>query len=66
MMLVRRWLIRRSSPTSSKGGGGSWSKTTRGRPPVDVPQRQVPCCVQLAYSSTHKASLAMVFAWIWQ
>jgi hypothetical protein len=27
---------------------------------------QVPCCVQLAYSSTHKASLAMVFAWIWQ
>jgi hypothetical protein len=29
-----------------------------------VPQRHVPCCVQWACSSTHKASLAMVLLWI--
>jgi hypothetical protein len=47
-MLVQRWLICRSSPTLSMEGDGSWSKTTRGRPPIDVPQRHVPCCVQRA------------------
>jgi hypothetical protein len=26
----------------------------------------MPSCVQRACSSTHKASLAMVFSWIWQ
>jgi hypothetical protein len=31
-MLVRRWLISYSSPTSSMGGGGSWSKKIWGRP----------------------------------
>ena len=65
-MLVRRWWICRSSPTSSMGGDRSWSKTARGRPPVDVPQRHVPCCVQWACSSTHKASLAMVLSRILQ
>jgi hypothetical protein len=65
-MLVWRWLIRRSSPTSSMGGGRSWSKTTRGRPLVDVPHRYVPCYVQRGCSSTNKASVAIVFTWIWQ
>jgi hypothetical protein len=27
------------------GGEGCWSKTARGHPPVDVPQRHVHCCV---------------------
>jgi hypothetical protein len=31
-----------------------------------VPHRHVPCCLQRACSSTHKASLAMVLFWIWQ
>jgi hypothetical protein len=31
-----------------------------------VPQRKVPCCVRRTCSSTHKASLTMVFAWMWQ
>jgi hypothetical protein len=31
-----------------------------------VPQRHVPRCLQQTYSSTHKASLAMVLLWIWQ
>jgi hypothetical protein len=57
-MLVRRWWIYRYSPTSLVGCGGSWSKEARGRPSVDVSQR--------AYSSTHKALLAMVLFWIWQ
>jgi hypothetical protein len=65
MMLVRRWLICRFSPTLSMGGDRSWSKTTRGRPLFDVPQRHMPCCVQRVCSSTHKASLTIVFAWIW-
>jgi hypothetical protein len=34
--------------------------------PVDVPQRHVPCCLQRAYLSTHKGSLAMMLLWIWQ
>jgi hypothetical protein len=65
-MLVRRWWIYRYSPTSSVGCGGSWSKEARGRPPVDVPQRHAPRCLQRACSSTHKASLAMLLFWIWQ
>ena len=65
-MLIRRWWICRSSPTLSMGGDRSWSKTARGRPPVDVPQRHVPCCVQQICSSTHKALLAMVLFWIFQ
>ena len=65
-MLVRRWWICRSSPTSSTGGDRSWYKTARGRPPVDVPQRHVPRCMQQACSSTHKASLAMLLFWILQ
>jgi hypothetical protein len=48
------------------GGDKSWSKTARGRPPVDVPQQHVPRCVQQASSSTHKASLAMVLSQILQ
>jgi hypothetical protein len=47
-MLVRRWWICRSSPTSSMGGGGSWSKTAQRHPSVDVPQLHVPSCVQQA------------------
>jgi hypothetical protein len=35
-MLVRRWWIYHSSPNSSMRCGGSWSKATRGRPPVSV------------------------------
>jgi hypothetical protein len=31
-----------------------------------VPHRHVPCCMQHASSSTHKASLVMVLSWIWQ
>ena len=65
-MMVRRWWLCRSSPTSSMGGCVSWSKTARGRPPVDVPQRHVPRCLQQACSSTHKVSLAMVLFWILQ
>jgi hypothetical protein len=65
-MLVRRWCICRYSPTSSVGYSGSWSKEARGRAPVDVPQGHVPRWLQRAYSSTHKASLAMVLFWIWQ
>jgi hypothetical protein len=65
-MLVHRWWICCSSPTLSMGVGRSWSKTARGRLPVDVPQRHVPCCVQRACSSTHKVSLAMVLSWISQ
>jgi hypothetical protein len=65
-MLVRRWWICRYSPISSVGCGGSWSKEARGRPPVDVPQRHVPRCLQQACSSTHNAPLAMVLFWIWQ
>jgi hypothetical protein len=61
-MLVRRWWICRSFPTLSIGDGGSWSKTARRRLRVDVPQQHVPCCVQQAYSSIHKASLAMVLS----
>jgi hypothetical protein len=44
-MLVRRWWIYCSSPTLSIGGERSWSKTARGRLPIDVPQRYVPCCM---------------------
>jgi hypothetical protein len=65
-MLVCRWWICRSSSTSSMGGDRSLSKIARGRSPVDVPQRHVPRCVQQAYSSTHKASLAMVLSRILQ
>jgi hypothetical protein len=65
-MVVRRWCICRYSPTLSMGCGGSWSKTARGHPPVDVPQRDVPRCLQHACSSTQKALLAMVLLWIWQ
>jgi hypothetical protein len=61
-MLVRRRWIYRSFPTSSMGCGGSWSKVARGRSPIDVPQQHVPCCLQRACSSTHKALLAMVEA----
>jgi hypothetical protein len=41
-----------------------WSQKliARGRPPVDVPQRYVPRCMQRICSSTHKASLVMVFS----
>jgi hypothetical protein len=63
-MLVWRWWICRSSSTSSMGGDRSWSKITRGHPPVDVPQWHVPRCMQRACSSTHKASLAMVLSQI--
>jgi hypothetical protein len=65
-MLVQRWWICSSSLTSSIGDDGSWSKTARGRPSVNVPQRNVPRCMQQACSSTHKASLAMVLSWILQ
>ena len=65
-MFVRRWWICRSSPTSSMGGDRYWSKTTRGRLPVDVPQRHVPRCVQQACSSTHKVLLAMMLSQILQ
>ena len=65
-MLVRRWWIWRYSPSSLMGCGVSWSKTAWGRPPVDVPQRHVPRCLQQACSSTHKASLAMVLFCILQ
>jgi hypothetical protein len=65
-MLAWRWWICRSFLTSSMRGDGSWSKRAREHPSVDVPQRHVPCCVQRACSSTHKASLAMVFSWMWQ
>jgi hypothetical protein len=65
-MLVRRWWICHYFLTSSVGCGGSWSNAARGRSLVDVPQRYVSCCVQRVYSSTHKASLAMVLLWIWQ
>jgi hypothetical protein len=61
-MLVRRWGICHSSLTSSMGDGGSCSKTSQGRPPVDVPQLHVPRCMQQARSSTHKALLAMVLS----
>jgi hypothetical protein len=64
-MVVRRWWICRSSPTSSMGCGGSWSKIARGCPPVDVPQRHVPRCLQRACSSTYKALMAMTLTWIW-
>jgi hypothetical protein len=63
--LVRRWRILLYSPTSSTGCGGSRFKIARGHPPVDVPQRHVPRCLQ-ACSSTYKASLAMVLFWICQ
>jgi hypothetical protein len=65
-ILVRTWGICRSSSTSSMGDDGSWSKTTQGRLPVDVPQQHVPFCMQKACSSTHKASLEMVLSWILQ
>jgi hypothetical protein len=65
-MLVLRWWVCCSSPTLSMGGERSWSKTARGCPPVDVPQWHVPCCVQWACSSTHKATLVMVLSWICQ
>jgi hypothetical protein len=65
-MLVRRWWICCSSPTSSMGGDRSWSKTARGRPPVDVPQRYVPRYVQQAYSLTHKVLLAMMLSRIFE
>jgi hypothetical protein len=35
-MLVRRWWICRSSPTSSMGGGRPWPKTTWVRPSVNM------------------------------
>ena len=41
-------------------------KKARGRPPVEVPKRHVSRYVQQAFSSTHKASLAMVFFLILQ
>jgi hypothetical protein len=57
-MLVRRWWICRSSPTSLMEGGSTWSKTAWGLPPVNVPQRHVP--------RLHVAGLlAMVLSWIW-
>jgi hypothetical protein len=65
-MLVRRWWIYHYFPTLSVGCGGSWSNAARGRPPVDMPQRHVPCYMQQVCSSTHKASLAMMLLWIWQ
>jgi hypothetical protein len=65
-ILVWRWWIYRDFSTSSVGCGGSWFNATRELPPVDVPQRHVPCYVQRVYSSTHKALLAMVLLWIWQ
>jgi hypothetical protein len=60
------WWICRYSPTSSMGYNGSWSSEAQGRPPVDVPQRHVPRCLQQTCSSTQKALLAMVLFWIWQ
>jgi hypothetical protein len=65
-MLVQRWWICRFFPTSLVGCDGSWFTTSRGCPPVDVPQRHVSCCLQQTCSSTHKALLAMVLLWIWQ
>jgi hypothetical protein len=61
-MLVWRWWICCSSLSSSMGGDRSWSKTGRGRPPVDVPDRYVPRYVQQACSLTHKVWLAMVLS----
>jgi hypothetical protein len=52
--------------TSSTGCGGSWFKEARGSPPVDVPQRHVPCWFPHACSSTHKVSLTMLLLRIWQ
>jgi hypothetical protein len=43
-MLVRRWWISRSSPTSSMVGDRSWSKTAHGHPPD---QRATTICVSL-------------------
>jgi hypothetical protein len=48
------------------GYDGSWSNEAWGHPPVDVPQRQVPRCLQQACSSTQKVLFAMVLLWIWQ
>jgi hypothetical protein len=65
-MLVRSWWICRYSLTLSMGYDGSWSNEAWERPPVGVPQRYVPRCLQQACSSTQKALLAMVLLWIWQ
>jgi hypothetical protein len=37
-----------------------------GTSPVDMPHRHVPFCLQRDFSSSHKASLAMMLFWIWQ
>jgi hypothetical protein len=46
------WWICHSSPTSSMEGGSSWSKTARGRPPVDVSHQHVSRLICISLSLT--------------
>jgi hypothetical protein len=61
--VVRGWRICHDLSTMLMGGGGSGAGKTRGRSPVDVPQRYVPCRPLHAQSSDQKALMAMVFPW---